>query len=117
MCHEKCCIYLLAKIYVLHYIACIISCFSWLVFLFTAWGNGDPHIRTLDGLTYDYNGIGEYWLIKSTSFSMQARTIQALSSNGAAVNAGYYGAMAVMDVNSKRLHVELNSTRDGGCEQ
>ena len=41
--------------------------------------NGDPHITTVDDITYTMNGIGEYWLMKTYdtnktySFKMQAR--------------------------------------------
>ena len=24
---------------------------------------GDPHINTIDGKTYTFNGLGEYWII------------------------------------------------------
>ena len=34
-----------------------------LIFSFTAWTGGDPHIRTLDGHTYTFNGIGDYLLL------------------------------------------------------
>jgi hypothetical protein len=27
---------------------------------------GDPHLRTLDGLVYDFQGLGEYWLIRTS---------------------------------------------------
>ncbi|HMW06587.1 MAG TPA: VWD domain-containing protein [Leptospiraceae bacterium] len=26
---------------------------------------GDPHLKTLDGLVYDFQGLGEYWLIRT----------------------------------------------------
>ncbi len=28
---------------------------------------GEPHILTLDGLLYTFNGLGEYWMIKSSA--------------------------------------------------
>ena len=27
---------------------------------------GDPHITTIDGKSYTFNGLGEYWLIHTT---------------------------------------------------
>jgi uncharacterized membrane protein YgcG len=26
---------------------------------------GDPHLKTLDGLVYDFQGLGEYWLVRT----------------------------------------------------
>jgi hypothetical protein len=60
------------------------------------WIFGDPHITTLDGLAYDYNGIGEYWLIKSPVLQVQARTSQATDGvSGAPVNASIFTAFAI----------------------
>ena len=38
---------------------------------------GDPHMLTLDGLFYTFNGIGEFVFIKSEIINVQVRTIQA----------------------------------------
>jgi len=42
----------------------------------TAFALGDPHITTLDGKTYTFNGRGEYILVKAleTGFMFQGRT-------------------------------------------
>ena len=42
----------------------------------TAWGWGDPHITTLDGAVYTFNGFGEYTLlsIHGNAFVLQGRT-------------------------------------------
>ena len=44
----------------------------------SAWGWGDPHITTLDGRTYTFNGWGEYTLLEpasnTTQFVLQGRT-------------------------------------------
>ncbi|XP_010181649.1 PREDICTED: mucin-4-like, partial [Mesitornis unicolor] len=41
---------------------------------------GDPHITTLDGLTYTFNGLGDFVLLQAsnaqTSFMLQGRTAQ-----------------------------------------
>ena len=49
----------------------------------TAWGWGDPHITTLDGRRYTFNGRGEYVLLRTTSsnFEFQGRTTLAADSN------------------------------------
>ena len=35
----------------------------------TAWQGGDPHITTLDGLKYTFNGLGEYTMINADNGS------------------------------------------------
>ena len=44
--------------------------------LFTGWLFGDPHIRTLDGKDYTFNGLGEYILVRTSndSFVLEGRT-------------------------------------------
>lgn len=59
-------------------------CFSsslpkWLCLLWTPAGAfGDPHITTLDGLTYTFNGLGDFVLLLAsdaqTSFMLHGRT-------------------------------------------
>ena len=45
---------------------------------FTGWNFGDPHITTLDGRTYTFNGLGEYVMTRITDeFELQARTTVA----------------------------------------
>ena len=48
-----------------------------------AWGWGDPHITTIDGRRYTFNGIGEYVLLKTTisNFKFQGRTALAPNSD------------------------------------
>ncbi|XP_028922750.2 mucin-4 isoform X2 [Ornithorhynchus anatinus] len=45
-----------------------------------AWMFGDPHITTLDGTTYTFNGLGDFLLMKAksanSSFLLQGRTTQ-----------------------------------------
>ena len=44
---------------------------------------GDPHIRTLDGLEYTFNGIGEFVLVtvKDGEFVLQGRMEKPVSEN------------------------------------
>ncbi|XP_029472059.1 mucin-4 [Rhinatrema bivittatum] len=48
--------------------------------LFPGWMYGDPHITTLDGLSYTFNGLGDFTLLKASdpdsSFIFQGRTVQ-----------------------------------------
>ena len=51
-------------------------------FIHSAWAWGDPHITTLDGRTYTFNGWGEYILLEhltdltnsTIGFTLQGRT-------------------------------------------
>ena len=47
-------------------------------FHYTAWAWGDPHITTLDGLEFTFNGWGEYILMEINTpdayFLLQGRT-------------------------------------------
>ena len=56
---------------------------------------GDPHISTLDGQSYDYNGIGEYWMIKSPALYIQGRTEQAKDIYSKLVAGSVFGAYAI----------------------
>uniref|UniRef100_A0A8C5N0R0 Mucin-like protein n=1 Tax=Leptobrachium leishanense TaxID=445787 RepID=A0A8C5N0R0_9ANUR len=44
------------------------------------WMYGDPHITTLDGLSYTFNGLGEFHLLNASSsdisLTLQGRTVQ-----------------------------------------
>ncbi|CAH1788959.1 unnamed protein product [Owenia fusiformis] len=74
-----------------------------------SWFWGDPHVRTLDGKTYTFNGLGEYWLIKTTDdyFTLQGRTSKALTSNGTATKATVFTAFAAKEESSDQFYVEL----------
>jgi hypothetical protein len=83
----------------------------------TAWGYGDPHVNTLDGLTYTFNGLGEYYLMKTTddAFTLQARTQQAIDSQtGQATYATIYtGFAAAAGPLTDTLTVLSNADRTG----
>ncbi|KAI0221528.1 Mucin-like protein [Lamellibrachia satsuma] len=82
---------------------------------FIGWLFGDPHIRTLDGLEYTFNGLGEYTLIATTdkNFTLQGRTSQALGSKKKPMQATVFSAFAAQDSDSDRFHVQMNTNRDG----
>ena len=52
-------------------------------------GFGDPHITTLDGFTYTFNGIGEYVLVRSMDddIEFQGRTEEVENSNATVFSA------------------------------
>ncbi|XP_077996694.1 uncharacterized protein LOC144450002, partial [Glandiceps talaboti] len=51
---------------------------------FWGWMIGDPHITTLDGITYTFNGLGEYTLVTAENdyFRLQGRTKRAIKKDG-----------------------------------
>jgi len=86
-----------------------------------AWG--DPHIQTLDNLQYTFNGLGEYWMVKSSGFELQARTDRAWNSTKQPSATGtVFSAVAGralyeesnMTVSTARVHVEMPADRTSG---
>ena len=79
------------------------------------WFYGDPHIRTLDGFQYTFNGLGEYTLVETThgNFSLQGRTAKARDANGTETDATVFSAFVAKDVNSDKIHIEMTKNRDG----
>ncbi|XP_059170016.1 mucin-4-like [Physella acuta] len=73
---------------------------------------GDPHIVTLDGKKYTFNGRGEYFLIKTDDFVLQARTAPANTSKDVVTNATVFVAFAAKDGNAT-FQVELDFTYTG----
>ena len=50
----------------------------------TGWFFGDPHISTLDGSKYTFNGLGEYIMLKydnGDQLELQARTGRAFNNS------------------------------------
>jgi len=78
---------------------------------------GDPHIETLDGLKYTFNGHGEYWMVQEkssdTSFNLQARTTPAYNSNGPLINATVFSAFAGQDSSNKTFRAVINHDKTG----
>ena len=51
------------------------SCHLLILSCLSAWFWGDPHISTLDGRMYTFNGRGEYTLVQlGDQFELQGRT-------------------------------------------
>ena len=84
----------------------------------TAWTWGDPHIKTLDGGEYTFNGLGEYTMITLTSddlsFTLQGRTGLAETESGSVTNATVFTAFGAEE-SGVRVFVGLDpNTND--CE-
>ncbi|KAI0231036.1 Mucin-like protein, partial [Lamellibrachia satsuma] len=82
--------------------------------LFLGWSYGDPHIHTLDGFQYTFNGLGEYTLVETTNknFTLQGRTAKARDANGTETDATVFIAFAAKD-STDRVHIEMSITRKG----
>ena len=78
---------------------------------------GDPHISTLDGKSYTFNGWGEYVLLKiktnDTDFSLQCRTERAITEDGKLTDATVFTAFASLDSSKASLLVELAANKAG----
>merc|ERR1719464_624193 len=46
---------------------------------------GDPHVKTFDGMHSDFYSPGEYWIVKSSTISIQARYLPTRMTSGLAV--------------------------------
>ena len=73
---------------------------------------GDPHIVTLDGLEYTFNGKGEFSLIVTPddSFTLQGRMVEATDANGTSVPATVFSAIVGRQSNSDAVQFEINTT-------
>ena len=84
---------------------------------------GDPHIQTRDGLNYTFNGVGEYWMVMSETFELQARFVRAWNASNQPSRTGtVFGAVAAQAryqesnalASSARVHVEMPRDRVSG---
>jgi len=130
-----CCILFYYLLYFIYYVVCCnIFIVLFVVFYIIyclyipASQFGEPHIYTLDGYLYTYNPIGEFWMIKSDYFLVQARTVQSVNDQEQLVLATQIQAYAMQSIRplpftdrvlpdnvSDIIHVELNNNRTGIC--
>ena len=72
---------------------------------------GDPHISTLDGLKYTFNGQGEFILIETddNSFTLQGRMLPASDVNGANAPGTVFTAIVAKDeVTDSSVEFQIN---------
>lgn len=82
---------------------------------------GDPHIKTLDGFDYTYNGWGEFVMMKmisnsdnNTAFELQARTERVVDENNTITNATIFSAFAGKDFNTGgHFEVKMTESKQG----
>ena len=73
---------------------------------------GDPHIVTLDGNNYTFNGYGEYTMLtiskNAIQFDFQARTDLATTANGTVINATIFSAFVAQDQTGSKVQMEMS---------
>ena len=72
---------------------------------------GDPHIVTLDGFKYTFNGLGEFVLIETDddSFSLQGRMVLAENNMGNPVSATVFSAVVGKELYSDTVQFQLGN--------
>ena len=86
---------------------------SFLSVFTVAWIFGDPHIVTLDGYKYTFNGKGEFTLIETDggSFTLQGRMTEAINAFGQGVGATVFTSLVMKELDSDTVQIDL--TPDG----
>ena len=80
-----------------------------------AWFWGDPHVMTLDGKQYTFNGLGEYVLLQSAinNFALQGRTMKAIKTGNLSASATVFSAFAASEEGAVIVQFTLNATLNG----
>lgn len=82
-------------------------------FLYSACIYGDPHIVTLDGFKYTFNGKGEFTLIETedATFTLQGRMEPATTANGIdAPGTVFTAIVAIQHQTNTHVQFEIRST-------
>lgn len=68
---------------------------------------GDPHIVTLDGVEYTFNGYGEYRIVRvaGPEFKLQGRMLPLIDERGNVSRATVYKAFAMKENGSDIMQV------------
>ena len=84
----------------------------YVLYQYAAYVYGDPHIVTLDGHKYTFNGKGEYTMIATDddSFTLQGRMVEAINREGERSPATVYSALVGRMADSDTVQIELRLT-------
>ena len=76
---------------------------------------GDPHLKTLDGSSYTFNGHGEYWMVDTeygiSGFQLQARTERALDKYDQPTQATVFSGFAARDNETTTVQVQMSADK------
>lgn len=72
---------------------------------------GDPHLTTLDGLSFTFNGHGEFILLMASDVEVQGRFSPFIKDGNK--HATFISAIAGKQTDSDKVEIRLNSTKDG----
>ena len=84
------------------------------IFILIAWGGGDPQITTYDGLSYTFNGLGDYVLSKAIDGSFQIQTYTNVFRNVKNPNLSgtFFAGFAIQITGSPIVQVSIPKTYD-----
>ncbi|XP_078360269.1 sushi domain-containing protein 2-like isoform X2 [Oculina patagonica] len=79
-----------------------------------ATGFGDPHMITLDGVEYTFNGYGEYQILNvaGPDFKLQGRMQPLINDDGSSTRATIYKAFAMTENGSDVVQVHINGRNE-----
>lgn len=61
---------------------------------------GDPHIRTVDGKSYDFQAVGEFILLRDSEYGLEIQARQTPVQTATPITDGYSGLTASVSVNT-----------------
>jgi fibulin 1/2 len=70
---------------------------------------GDPHISTIDGKKYSYQGLGNFWLLKGKDLQIQGQTKRIKTSSGSLTRGTVWSGVAIKDV---KINTDANKATD-----
>lgn len=82
---------------------------------FRAWFFGDPHISTLDGLQYTFNGLGDYVLVRTLDnlLHLHGRTLRPRTTEGELSNATVFSGFAIKTNTSDTAQILFDESQPG----
>ena len=76
---------------------------------------GDPHMKSLDGHTFTFNGLGDYTMVRlqnsPSGFNLQARLSKAVvNGTGEVPKAAVFSGFCVKDGEGAQVEIYMNVT-------